>query len=89
MSELVGLPVSAARGDPRMLLIKGKGGKERLVPLAQSARAALAAWLATRDAQEEARKADGHAPSAFLFPSHSKAGHLTRHRFYGLIKELR
>jgi len=88
VSELVSLPVSAARGDPNMLLILGKGGKERMVPLSPPARLALAVWLATRDTTEETREQQGHKPSRFLFPSRSKDGHLTRHRFYLLIKEL-
>ncbi|UWR65963.1 site-specific tyrosine recombinase XerD [Phaeobacter inhibens] len=87
VSELVGLPVAAARGDPRMLLVLGKGGKERMVPLSPPARDALATWLTTRDAAEEAAVAKGAAPSRFLFPSRGKSGHLTRHRFYLLIKE--
>jgi len=86
VSELVSLPAAAARGDPRMLLIRGKGGKERMVPLSPPAREALAAWLAQRDKTEAARREAGHAVSAFLFPSHGKAGHLTRHAFYALIK---
>ena len=88
VSELVSLPAAAARGDPRMLLVQGKGGKERMVPLSPPARAALAAWLEARDAAEEERAAKGGAPSRFLFPSRGKSGHLTRHRFYLLIKEL-
>ena len=88
VSELVSLPAAAARGDPRMLLIRGKGGKERMVPLSPPAREALAAWLQRRDAAQAARAQRGHAPSRFLFPSRSAAGHLTRHRFYLLIKEL-
>ncbi len=88
VSELVSLPVAAARGDPRMLLIRGKGDKERMVPLSPPARAALAEWLVERDRAEDLAKAEkGVTPSKFLFPSHGKAGHLTRHRFYGLIKE--
>ncbi|WP_375255460.1 site-specific tyrosine recombinase XerD [Yoonia sp.] len=87
VTELVSLPVSAARGDPRMLLVRGKGGKERLVPLSPPARDALAAYLTSRDAKEEAARARGVPPSKFLFPSHGKLGHLTRHRFFGLIKE--
>lgn len=80
VSELVSLPVHAARGDPRMLMITGKGGKERLVPLSTPARAALAEWLPCRD---------GATPkSLFLFPSRAAQGHLTRHRFYALVKEL-
>ncbi|PRX32683.1 integrase/recombinase XerD [Meinhardsimonia xiamenensis] len=88
VSELVGLPVAAARGDPRLLLIRGKGGRERMVPLSPPARAALAEWLALREAGEEAARREGKPPSPFLFPSRGKAGHLTRHRFHGLIKEL-
>ncbi|MEO3414794.1 site-specific tyrosine recombinase XerD [Roseovarius sp. CAU 1744] len=88
VSELVSLPVSAARGDPRMLLIRGKGGKERMVPLSPPAREALSVWLKLRDEADDAARAKGAAPSAFLFPSGGKTGHLTRHRFYALIKEL-
>lgn len=88
VSELVSLPVAAARGDPRMLLIRGKGDKERMVPLSPPARTALAVWLATRDADQAAREAKRLTTSRFLFPSRGKSGHLTRHRFYLLIKEL-
>ncbi|WP_027243799.1 site-specific tyrosine recombinase XerD [Leisingera daeponensis] len=88
VTELVSLPVSAARGDPRMLLILGKGGKERMVPLSPPAREALAQWLLVRDAAEDERELKGHPASRFLFPSRGKSGHLTRHRFYLLIKEL-
>ena len=88
VSELVSLPVAAARGDPRMLLILGKGGKERMVPLSPDARDALAVWLELRDAAEEAAQSNGGSASKFLFASRGAAGHLTRHRFYGLIKEL-
>lgn len=87
VTELVTLPVSAARGDPSMLLVRGKGGKERLVPLSPPAKEALAAWLIARDDAEIAAKAKGKSESKFLFPSRSKAGHLTRHRFFGMIKE--
>ncbi|WP_146345324.1 tyrosine recombinase [Falsiphaeobacter marinintestinus] len=88
VSELVELPVSSTRGDPRMLLIRGKGDKERMVPLSPPARDALAAWLAERDQAEDAKRAKGAPSSKFLFPSRGKTGHLTRHRFYLLIKEL-
>lgn len=88
VSELVGLPVAAARGDPRMLLVRGKGDKERMVPLSKPARNALADWLGARDAREEAAKAEGKPASRFLFPSHGKDGHITRQRFYLLIKDL-
>jgi integrase/recombinase XerD len=88
VSELVELPVSAARGDPAMLLVRGKGDKERMVPLSPPSREALAAWLAVRDGAEDAGRAKGVPPSRFLFPSGGTTGHLTRHRFYLLVKEL-
>ncbi|WP_113910495.1 tyrosine recombinase [Roseovarius dicentrarchi] len=88
VSELVSLPASAARGNPEMLLIRGKGGKERMVPLSPPARSALQAWLAMLDAQAEAVQAQGAVPSPYLFASSGKSGHLTRHRFYTMIKEM-
>ncbi|WP_127112252.1 site-specific tyrosine recombinase XerD [Shimia sediminis] len=88
VTELVSLPVSATRGDPRMLLILGKGNKERMVPLSPPAREALGAWLIVRDETEEKRSEQGEKPSRYLFPSRGKSGYLTRHRFYMLIKEL-
>jgi len=88
VSELVGLPVSSARGDPRLLLILGKGGKERMVPLSPDAREALGVWIRLRDAAEAARLAKKQPASRYLFPSRGAGGHLTRHRFYLLIKEI-
>lgn len=89
VSELVSLPVAAARGDPKMLLVRGKGGKERMVPLSPPAREAMAVWIDTRDdIEDRAKREKGTVPSKFLFPSRGKSGFLTRHRFYLLIKEL-
>ena len=89
VSELVSLPVTAARGNPKLLLMRGKGGKERILPLSEPARLALSAWLERRDALEEVAHTDRGVPSSrYLFPSRGKSGHLTRHRFYQLIKEL-
>lgn len=88
VSELVSLPVAAARGNPQMLLVRGKGGKERMVPLSGRARDALTDWLRARDATEEAGRLQGRPESRFLFPSRSAQGHITRHRFYMLIKEI-
>ena len=87
VSELVSLPIAATRGDPRLLLIMGKGGKERMVPLSPPARAALAAWLGIRDVQDATAAANRQPVSRFLFASRGKSGYLTRHRFYLLIKE--
>ncbi|MDG3040173.1 site-specific tyrosine recombinase XerD [Roseicyclus marinus] len=89
VSELVSLPVAAVRGDPQLLLVRGKGDKDRMVPLSRPARAALTAWLAHRDAEEDtARTKTGAKPSPFLFPSRGQSGHLTRIRFFTLIKEI-
>jgi integrase/recombinase XerD len=82
VSELVGLPVAAAERDPTMLLVRGKGNKERQVPLSDPARVAIAKWLRTR----EAALADGEK-SRYLFPSRGREGHLTRQRFAQLLKE--
>lgn len=89
VSELVSLPVASARGDPRMLLVRGKGGRERLVPLSAPARQALDEWLPLRDGADEAAALKSRRPaSRYLFPSRGKGGHLTRHRFFTLIKEI-
>jgi len=87
VSELVSLPIAATRGDPRLLLIMGKGGKERMVPLSPPAREALSAWLVVRDRQDEEARIKRKPISRFLFPSRGASGFLTRHRFYLLIKE--
>ena len=85
VSELVSLPAAAARGDPRMLLVRGKGGRERMVPLTPDARERLAAWLVHLDG---GKRAAPPGRSAFLFPTRAAQGHLTRHRFYVLVKEM-
>ena len=89
VSELVALPSSAARRDQRMLVVRGKGEKERLVPLNQAAKRAMAEYLALRaqvaQAGNEAAKA---APSKWLFPSFGEQGHLTRQHFARDLKAL-
>ena len=84
VSELVGLPVAAVLRDVRVLVVRGKGGKERMVPLGEPARDAVAAWLPHRDAALKRRR----TTSPWLFPSHAGDGHLTRQRFAQLLKEL-
>lgn len=74
VSELVSLPRSVLAGDARVLTIKGKGGRERLVPLNPTARAALDRYLS-------ATTGEGRISSKWLFPSKSAEGHLTRQRF--------
>ncbi len=91
VSELVTLPVAAARGDPRMLLVRGKGGKERMVPLSAPARTALTDWLAARDASAARTTAalPRVTPSPYLFPNRdAAAGHMTRQAFHALLKHL-
>ena len=88
VSELVELPVAAARGNPAMILVRGKGGRERLVPLSTPARGALAAWLVNRDRAEEVARKTGAAPSRHLFPGRGAGGHLTRQQMFILVKEV-
>ena len=75
VSELVALPASAARVKDRLIVIRGKGGKERLVPLNDRARAAIARYIELRDG------AGPKGVSAWLFPADSATGHLTRQAF--------
>ncbi len=82
VSELVALPAASARRDQRMLVVRGKGGKERLVPLNQAAKRAMADYLALRAG------ADRDAESKWLFPSFGETGHLTRQHFARELKTL-
>lgn len=83
VSELVGLPLSALGRDGRILAVRGKGGKDRLVPVSEPARTALAGYLAIRRVFTA-----GGGPSPWLFPSRSsRLGYLTRQRFAQLLKE--
>ncbi len=88
VSELVTLPASAVRGDPRMILVRGKGDKERMVPLSTPARGALADWLAHRDADDEAARKAGKPASKYLFPGPGAAGHMTRQHFHLMVKDV-
>ena len=82
VSELVALPAAAARRDQRMLVVRGKGGKERLVPLNKQAKRAMAEYLELRN------KAKRDAESKWLFPSFGEQGHLTRQHFARELKAL-
>ena len=88
VSELVELPAASVRGNPQVMVVKGKGGKERMVPLSAPARAAISEWLAARDEGEQDKRKKGKPLSKHLFPSARGAGHLTRVRAYTLIKEI-
>ncbi len=91
VSELVSLPIAVIPQDlgqlsnQQMLFVKGKGGRERLVPLGGHAVEAIKAYLSIRSHFLDASKKENHK---WLFPSRSKEGYLTRHRFFQLLKEL-
>ncbi|MCS6878590.1 MAG: tyrosine recombinase [Geminicoccaceae bacterium] len=83
VSELVALPLSAVASDRSHLLVRGKGGRERIAPLGEPARACLERWLGVRP-----MFLAGPRSTRFLFPSTSRSGHLTRQRVLQLLKEL-
>jgi integrase/recombinase XerD len=88
VSELVALPASAARHDARMIVVRGKGNKERLVPLNDAARTAMTVFLsAQKESPKQATKKTASA-SKWLFPSFGDSGHLTRQHFARELKEL-
>ena len=82
VSELVALPASAAKRDQRMIVVRGKGGKERLVPLNQAAKRAMEEYLKLR------AKGENKTQSKWLFPSFGEAGHITRQHFARELKTL-
>ena len=87
VSELVALPRFSARRDARMIVVRGKGNKERLVPLNEASRQAMADYLAAMEALKSEKK-KGAANSKWLFPSSGESGHLTRQHFARDLKEL-
>jgi len=84
VSELVGLPLGAVTRDGLMLVVKGKGGKERMVPLSEPAQDAIVGYLEVRSRFMP----KGTKASPFLFPSRARQGFLTRARFAQILKEL-
>ena len=88
VSELVALPRTAAKRDARMIVVRGKGNKERLVPLNEASRQAMADYLGAMDAAKTEKKKDSLAASKWLFPSFGESGHLTRQHFARDLKEL-
>ena len=82
VSELVGLPVTVALRDERFFVVRGKGNKERMVPLSQKARDAMRAWLTER------KRNPALDDSPYLFPSSSESGHLPRQVFARDLKAL-
>jgi integrase/recombinase XerD len=82
ISELVALPASAARRDERVLIVRGKGGKERLVPLNEAAKAAMRLYASLLGEVRDL------PPSKWLFPSFGEGGHLTRQHAARELKSL-
>jgi integrase/recombinase XerD len=82
VSELLGLPKSAARAREPLIAVRGKGAKERLVPISEPAQAAIRLYLALLDGRA------GAAKSPWLFPADSQSGHLTRQAFARELKAL-
>ncbi len=82
VSELVALPISAARRDARVIVVRGKGNKERMVPLNNAAKNAMANYL------ELLRQSGRDAASKWLFPSFGESGHLTRQHLARELKAL-
>jgi integrase/recombinase XerD len=82
VSELIALPISAAERNARMLTVRGKGNKERLVPLNEAAKKAMAEYLTLRSS------ANGVRQTKWLFPSFGRSGHLTRQHFARELKAL-
>lgn len=83
VSELAALPLAALARDGRVLTVRGKGDKERIVPLSAPARAALEAWRAVR-----AHTLPEGRTSRFMFPSRGASGHITPSRIAQLLKAL-
>jgi integrase/recombinase XerD len=87
VSELVALPRAAARHEARMIVVRGKGNKERMVPLNEASRRAMTEYLAAMEAAHRQKKKNA-AASKWLFPSFGESGHLTRQHFARDLKEL-
>lgn len=84
VSELVSLPANVLGKQERFLVVRGKGNKERLVPLSRSAIEALKRYGEARNVDLAAKGTE----SGFLFPSISKEGHLPRQVFARELKDL-
>ena len=82
VTELLSLPLTSLTGQSKMLLIKGKGEYERLVPISNSANKAIVKWVVERNKRAKNRS------SKFLFPSNSRQGYLNREVFFKIVKQI-
>ena len=83
VSELVTIPLNAINKNSELFLIRGKGNKERLVPISRSAKKAINKWLKYRNKMSIKEKSKN-----FLFPANSKLGHLSRVQFFNILKKI-
>ena len=87
VSEMMSLPLDAVKGNPNMVLVSGKGSKERLVPVSKVARSSIKTWLKHREILLKASNKNHSFGSKYLFPSNNKSGYLTRQWLFKKLKK--
>ena len=87
VSEMMSLPLDAVKGNPNMVLVSGKGSKERLVPVSKVARSSINIWLKQREILLKAANKHHSFGSKYLFPSNNKSGYLTRQWLFKKLKK--
>ena len=87
VSEMMSLPLDAVKGNPNMVLVSGKGSKERLVPVSKVARSSINIWLKHREILLKAANKHHSFGSKYLFPSNNKSGYLTRQWLFKKLKK--
>ena len=87
VSEMMSLPLDAVKGNPNMVLVSGKGSKERLVPVSKVARSSINIWLEHREILLKAANKHHSFGSKYLFPSNNKSGYLTRQWLFKKLKK--
>ncbi len=88
VSEMMSLPLDAVKGDPNMVLVSGKGSKERLVPVSGLARSSIKTWIDERKILLNTGKTQHYVSnSKYLFPSNRKSGYLSRQWLFKKLKK--
>ena len=87
VSEMMSLPLDAVKGNPNMVLVSGKGSKERLVPVSKVARSSINIWLQHREILLKDSNKHHSFSSKYLFPSNNKSGYLTRQWLFKKLKK--